>query len=109
MHRCLQRATASADCPDVEGDRPAKKKFKDCPIGYRPNLEVRLRRTAREGSDSHFQRVSAAPDRGRPYRIHTVLTDNGIRFTTPGGGGSAVPLIKEAIANGEIFGAHAFE
>jgi len=35
-----------------------------------------------------------------------VLTDNGIQFTTPGGGGSAVPLIKEAIANGERFWAH---
>lgn len=38
-----------------------------------------------------------------PYEIHTVLTDNGIQFTTPGAGGSAVPLIKEAIANGERF------
>lgn len=38
-----------------------------------------------------------------------MLTDNGIQFTTPGAGGSAVPLIKEAIANGEIFRAHAFE
>lgn len=40
-----------------------------------------------------------------PYKIHTVLTDNGIQFTTPGAGGSAVPLIKE----GERFRAHAFE
>lgn len=38
-----------------------------------------------------------------PYRLHTVLTDNGIQFTTPGTGGSAVPLIKEAIANGHAF------
>lgn len=37
-----------------------------------------------------------------PYKIHTVLTD-GIQFTTPGAGGSAVPLIKETIANGERF------
>lgn len=44
-----------------------------------------------------------------PYKIHTVLTDNGIQFTTPGAGGSAVPLIKEAVANGETFWAHAFE
>ena len=44
-----------------------------------------------------------------PYKIHTVLTDNGIHFTTPGAGGSAVPLIKQAIANGELFRAHAFE
>ena len=33
----------------------------------------------------------------------------GIHFTTPGAGGSAVPLIKEAMANGEPFRAHAFE
>lgn len=38
-----------------------------------------------------------------------MLTDNGIQFTTPYAGGSAVPLIKEAIASGEIFRAHAFE
>jgi hypothetical protein len=44
-----------------------------------------------------------------PYKIRTVLTDNDIQFTTPGGGGSAVPLIKEAMANGERFRAHAFE
>ncbi|APO72218.1 hypothetical protein IE4872_PD01697 (plasmid) [Rhizobium gallicum] len=33
----------------------------------------------------------------------------GIQFTTPGAGGSAVPLIKEAIVNGERFWTHAFE
>jgi transposase InsO family protein len=44
-----------------------------------------------------------------PYTIHTVLTDNGIRFTTPGGGESAVPLIEEAMVSGEHFWAHAFE
>lgn len=38
-----------------------------------------------------------------PYKIHTVLTDNGIQFATPGAGGSAVSLIKEAIADGELF------
>jgi hypothetical protein len=44
-----------------------------------------------------------------PYKINTVLTDNGFQFTAPGGGGSAVPLIKEAMANGQRFRAHAFE
>lgn len=44
-----------------------------------------------------------------PYEIHSVLTDNGIQSTTPGAGGSAVPLIREAMANGELFRAHAFE
>ncbi|MGY3591965.1 transposase InsO family protein [Bradyrhizobium sp. USDA 4341] len=41
--------------------------------------------------------------------VHTVLTDNGIQFTTPGAGGTVVPLIKGVIANGEPFRAHAFE
>jgi len=41
--------------------------------------------------------------------IRTVLTDRSIHFATPGAGGSAVPLIEEAIANGELFPAHAFE
>jgi hypothetical protein len=44
-----------------------------------------------------------------PYKIHTVLTDNGIHFTIPGGGGLTVGEIKEAIANGALFRAHAFE
>ncbi|MDG4898467.1 integrase core domain-containing protein, partial [Mesorhizobium sp. WSM4976] len=44
--------------------------------------------------------AAAAPSFRRCY---------GIQFTTPGAGGSAVPLIKEAIANGERFWAHAFE
>ena len=44
-----------------------------------------------------------------PYKIHTVLTDNGLHFTIPGGGGLTVGEIKEAIANGALFRAHAFE
>lgn len=42
-------------------------------------------------------------------RQHFFPTCYGIQFTTPGAGGSAVPLIRKAIANGEIFNAHAFE
>ena len=33
-----------------------------------------------------------------PYKIHTVLTDNGTRFTTPGNTESAASDIKAAIA-----------
>ncbi|GAB2664250.1 hypothetical protein GCM10009743_45590 [Kribbella swartbergensis] len=44
-----------------------------------------------------------------PYKVHTVLTDHGIHFTTPGNTASAVPLIKNAMKRGEIFRAHAFE
>ena len=35
---------------------------------HRPDLEVRLRRAAREGHHSRFQRVPAAPDRSRPLQ-----------------------------------------
>ncbi len=44
-----------------------------------------------------------------PYKVHTVLTDHGIHFTTPSNTASAAPLIKEAMERGEIFRAHAFE
>ncbi|CAN7744710.1 hypothetical protein LJR234_006785 [Mesorhizobium amorphae] len=57
---------------------------------------VRLQRKAARTALS----VAATPSFRRCY---------GIQFTTPGAGGSAVPLIKEAIANGERFWAHAFE
>ncbi|MCO6415043.1 integrase core domain-containing protein, partial [Siccirubricoccus sp. KC 17139] len=40
---------------------------------------------------------------------HTVLTDNGIHFTTPGNIASAAPLIREAMERGELFRAHSFE
>ncbi len=44
-----------------------------------------------------------------PYKIHTVLTDNGIHFTTPGNICSAAADIREAMDRGELFRAHAFE
>src|SRR6185436_14397333 len=98
LHRCLQRHGISR-LPDVEDDRPAKKKFKSYPIGYF-HIDIAEVRTE-QGKLHMFAAI--------PYKIHTVLTDNGIQFTTPGAGGSAVPLIKEALANGERFWAHAFE
>src|SRR6202043_4162091 len=42
-------------------------------------------------------------------RAHTVLTDNGTHFTTPGNKSSAAPDIKLAMERGEAFRAHAFE
>ena len=44
-----------------------------------------------------------------PYKIHTVLTDNGTHFTSPGNAGSAAADIKSALARRELFRAHAFE
>jgi hypothetical protein len=46
-----------------------------------------------------------------PYKIQTVLTDNGTHFTTPGTVCSAAQEIKECLAKGESVPvrAHAFE
>ena len=44
-----------------------------------------------------------------PYKIHTVLTDNGVHFTTPGNRCSAAAEIGLALERGELFRAYAFE
>jgi len=100
LHRCLQRHGISR-LPEVEGDRPAKKKFKVYPIGYfhidiaevqtdegRLYLFVAIDRTSKfvyaelhEQSDrtiasDFLEHLVAAV----PYKIHTVLTDNGAQF-----------------------------
>ncbi|ASG23207.1 IS481 family transposase [Nitrospirillum viridazoti] len=103
LHRCLQRHGISR-LPEVEGDKPAKRKFKAYPIGYF-HIDIAEIRTA-EGKlylyvaidrTSKFAFVQIARKTGRssasaflvaligavPYTIHTVLTDNGIQFTFP--------------------------
>jgi hypothetical protein len=129
LHRFLQRNGISR-LPDVEGVKPAKKKFKSYPIGFfhidiaevrteqgKLHMFVAIDRTSKFAYVELHENATTAVSRefllrliaAVPYKIHTVLTDNGIQFTTPGAGGSAVPLIKEDIANGELFWAHAFE
>jgi transposase InsO family protein len=44
-----------------------------------------------------------------PYRVHTVLTDNGTHFTDPTGDGWTPEDIKRMIANKELFRCHSFE
>jgi transposase InsO family protein len=101
LHRCLQRHGISR-LPEVEGDKPAKKKFKRYPLGYF-HLDIAEVQTA-EGKlylfvaidrTSKFAFAQLHPKAGKmvaaqflrdlveavPYRIHTVLTDNGIQFT----------------------------
>ena len=103
LHRCLQRHGISR-LPDVEGDKPAKKKFKSYPIGYF-HIDIAEVQTA-EGKlylyvaidrTSKFAFVHLVKKTGRtsasaflealikavPYKVHTVLTDNGIQFTFP--------------------------
>jgi hypothetical protein len=129
LHRCLQRHGISR-LPEVTGDKPAKKKFKSYPIGYfhidiaevhteegRLSLFVAIDRTSKFAFAQLHEKATrrVAGDFLRaliaavPYKIHTVLTDNGTHFTTPGNTSSAAPLIKEAMDRGEIFRAHSFE
>jgi hypothetical protein len=129
LHRCLQRHGIS-QLPDVEGSKPAKKKFKIYPIGFfhidiaevqteegKLHLFVAIDRTSKfafvELHEKATTKIAAEFLRhliaAVPYKIHTVLTDNGIHFTIPGGGSLTVGEIKEAIVRGALFRAHAFE
>ena len=101
LHRCLQRHGISR-LPEVEGDKPDKRKFKTYPIGYfhidiaevrseagKLYLFVAIDRTSKFA----FAELHEKADRPSaacfldaliaavPYRLHTVLTDNGIPFT----------------------------
>lgn len=103
LHRCLQRHGISR-LPEVEGDKPDRKKFKTYPISYF-HIDIAEVQTA-EGKlylyvaidrTSKFAFVQLVRKTGRtsasaflvaliaavPYKIHTVLTDNGIQFTFP--------------------------
>jgi transposase InsO family protein len=128
LHRCLQRHGISR-LPQVEGDTPDKRKFKSYPIGYfhidiaevrteegKLYLFVAIDRTSKfafvELHEKATTRVAAdflrALIAAVPYKVHTVLTDNGTHFTTPGNKSSAAPDIKLALQSGEPFRAHAF-
>jgi transposase InsO family protein len=103
LHRCLQRHGVSR-LPEVEGDKPVKRTFKSYPIGYF-HIDIAEVQTAQGklylyvaiDRTSKFAFVQVVGKTGRtsasaflvalieavPYRIHTVLTDNGIQFTFP--------------------------
>ena len=103
LHRCLQRHGISR-LPEVTGDKPNKKKFKSYPIGYfhidiaevrtaegKLHLYVAIDRTSKFTfcqlvDKANRQTASAfliAVIEAVPYKIHTILTDNGIQFTYP--------------------------
>src|SRR6478736_5675789 len=107
LHRCLQRHDISR-LPEVEGDKPARKKFKPYPIGYfhidiaevqtaegKLYLLVAIDRTSKfafvELHRKATRRVAADFLRhlvdAVPYKVHTILTDNGTHFTDPTGDG----------------------
>ena len=128
LHRLFQRHGISR-LPQVDGDKP-KKRFKVYPIGYfhidiaevrtaegKLHMFVAIDRTSKLAFAELHERATrrVAGDFLRhlieavPYKIHTLLTDNGTQFTTPGNVASAAPLIREALDKGEPVWAHAFE
>ncbi len=101
LHRCFQRHGISR-LPETQGDKPAKKKFKSYPIGYfhidiaevrteegKLYLFVAIDRTSKFAYAELHEKANRwiATDflkaliKAVPYKIHTVLTDNGIQFT----------------------------
>jgi transposase-like protein len=129
LHRCLQRHGISR-LPETEGDKPVRQKFKSYPIGYfhidiaevqtaegKLYLLVAIDRTSKfafvELHEKATTRVAAdflrALIEAVPYKIHTVLTDNGLHFTDPRGNGWSPTEIKHMIERKEPFRAHAFE
>jgi len=100
LHRCLQRHGIGR-LPEVEGDKPAKKKFKSYPIGYfhidiaevrteqgKLHMFVAIDRTSKFAFVELHEKATTAVSRefllrlidAVPYKIHTVLTDNGVQF-----------------------------
>src|SRR5213079_1095235 len=103
LHRCLQRHGIGR-LAQIESDKPAKKKFKSYPIGFF-HIDIAEVQTVEGSSTSSWRstelrsspssnlpkkpivlphRPSWSPwSKAVPYKIHTVLTDNGIQFRLP--------------------------
>ena len=100
LHRCFQRHGISR-LPEVEGDKPAKQAFKKYPIGYfhidiaevqteegKLYLFVAIDRTSKFAYAELHEKSTRMIAReflenlikAVPYKIHTILTDNGIQF-----------------------------
>ena len=101
LHRCLQRHGISR-LPQLDGKKDKKKKFKKYPIGYvhidiaevvteegELQMFVAIDRTSKfayvELHEKKTKMIAAQFLRNfiglLPYKIHTILTDNGIQFT----------------------------
>ncbi len=124
LQSCLQRHGISR-LPEVDGDKPKRSRFKAYPLGYfhidlaevhtaegRLYLLVAIDRTTKFAFVEIYEKATrrVAGDFLRhlieavPYKVHTVLTDNGTRNRRLGW-----LYHKEAIAAGETFRAHSFE
>ena len=129
LHRCFQRHGISR-LPDTDGDKPRRSKFKRYPIGFfhidiaevrteegRLYLLVAIDRTSKfafvELHEKVTRRVAGnflrALVEAVPYKVHTVLTDNGTHFTEPAGDGWTPEDIKQMLARKKPFRCHSFE
>ncbi|MGZ8898448.1 MAG: IS481 family transposase [Halobacteriota archaeon] len=100
LHRCLQRHGISR-LPDVEGNKPSKKRFKTYPIGFfhidiaevrteegKLYLYAAVDRTSKFAFAQLVEKATTATARAFldalvaavPYKIEIALTDNGIQF-----------------------------
>jgi transposase InsO family protein len=100
LHRCLQRHGISR-LAEVQGDKPAKRRFKTYPIGFfhidiaevrtqegKLYLYVAIDRTSKFAFVQLVEKADTVTSRAFldalvaavPYKIKIVLTDNGIQF-----------------------------
>ena len=129
LHRFLQRHGIGR-LPEVQGNKPIRKAFKAYPIGFfhidiaevqtaegKLYLFVAIDRTSKFAFTALHVKATTrtAADflrtlvKAVPYKIHTVLTDNGIHFTDPKGETWTPAEIRQMITRKEPFRAHAFE
>ena len=129
LHRCLQRHGISR-LPETDGHKPSRARFKRYPLGYfhidiaevrteqgKLYLLVAIDRTSKfafvELHEKATRRIAGdflrALAAAVPYKIHTVLTDNGTHFTEPSGGSWTPAEIKAMRAEKVPFRCHAFE
>lgn len=122
LHRLFQRHDISR-LPCVDGDKP-KKRFKTYPIGYfhidiaevrsaqgKLHMFVAIDRTSKFVFVELHERATRRVAKeflenligAVPYKIHKVLTDNGVQFTDPKGESWTVDDIKYMLAEGIPF------
>jgi transposase InsO family protein len=127
LHRLFQRHGISR-LPGLDGP-PPRRQFRAYPLGYvhvdlaevwtaegKLYLFVAIDRVSKFAFAELHERASrrVAADFLRrlvdrvPYRIHTVLTDNGFQFSPPEGGWKVAEL-RQLLADQRPFRAHAFD
>jgi transposase InsO family protein len=129
LPRCLQRHGISR-LPNTDGDKPHRAQFKRYPIGFvhidiaelrteqgKLYLLVAIDRTSKFAFVELHEKVTRrlagnflrALIAAVPYKVHTVLTDNGTHFTEPSGNTWTPDEIKDMLVRKQLFRAHAFE